>query len=124
MLIYLYTKYVEITRKGENLWNEWIGEGYSPMVFHSVVYYTVGHVSIENDVVHRGLASAVQRDGLADGLGQAYKQIHEATQNYGWAGEIDGSYDLTVCDKNGETIYGDVVDEVLPITWVEVYSIV
>lgn len=115
---------MDISRKGESLWSEWTGEGYTRRVYHSVVYYTVGHVSIDHEVVLRALASAVQRDGIADGLGQAYKQIHENTQSFGWAGEIDGSYEISVCADNGETEYGDIVDEVLPITWVEVYSIV
>jgi len=115
---------MDISRKGESLWSEWTGVGGSAkLTYACVLYYTVGHIDLENEVVRRALASAIQRDGVADGLGQAYRAINDWTMLQGWAGEVDGSYELFACDQSGETEYGEAVDEVQPITWVEVSTL-
>lgn len=111
---------MQISRKGESLWFEWIGEGFTLTSPLSVLYYTIEHVDIDHEVVRRALASAVQRDGLVDSLGQAYAILEEAHGTHGYAGELDGEMDLAVCRENGETYYGDIIEEPLPITWVEV----
>jgi len=114
---------MDINRKGESLWSEWTGAELPIKTYGSVLYYTIGHVDLENETVRRALASAIQRDGVADGLGHAYKAINDWSIFQAWAGEIDESYELFICDESGETEYGDLVDEALPITWVEVSTI-
>lgn len=111
---------MDLNRKGENLWSEWVGLGYSKKMYGSVVFYTVGHVDIEHEIVRRGLASAIQRDGIFDTLGQAYKAINDWTSAQGWAGEVDEDPELSICSSEGETRNGDYVDNVFNITWVEV----
>lgn len=108
------------SRVGELLWKEWTGEGFNPHFKESVVFFTDEHVDLENEVVRRALASALQRDGVSISLGDGFKSIEAAKTTFGYAGEVDQDVDLSVCDENGETPYGDVVDDVFPITWVEV----
>lgn len=114
---------MDVSRKGENLWSEWTGVGVSARTYSCVLYYTVGHVDIDHEVVRRALASAIQRDGVVDGLGRAYGSINDGSVLQGWAGELDSSYELYMCDQSGETEYGEEVDEVLPVTWVEVSTL-
>lgn len=109
------------SRKGECLWQEWTGEGYEPSLQgSSVVFFTNEHVDVEHDVVRRALASALQREGVADSLGDGYRLIEEGAVLCGNAGEVDGSHELHVCDEDGETLYGDYVDNLIEVTWVEV----
>lgn len=108
------------SRKGELLWKEWTGEGYEPFLDNSVVFFTDEHVDVENELIRRALASALQRDGISVSLGDGFKAIDNATISHGNAGEVDGDLDLTVCDEEGETREGDLVDEIFEITWVEV----
>jgi len=108
------------SRAGECLWSEWTGEGYEPTVPDALVFFTDEHVDIEHEVVRRALASALQRDGSAISLGHGFGAIDSSTTSQGYAGEIDGDTDLTVCDENGETPYGDYVDDIVSITWVEI----
>lgn len=111
---------MDFSRRGENLWTEWSGIGYTPLSDDTLIFFTETHVDLKNEVVLRALASAIQRDGIADGLGDAFKAIQDWTVRYGYAGDVDEDADATVCDEAGETFYGDIVDSVLPITWVEV----
>ena len=106
-------------RKGESLWSEWAGTGYQPQGIDTVIYVTEAHVDISNEVVLRALASAVQRDGIADTLADAFKVIKPFSALLGYSGEVDG-LELSVCDETGETYYGDVVADIIPTTWVEV----
>ncbi len=108
------------SRAGECLWYEWTGHGYEPTRTHSVLFFTHEHVDVEHEVVRRALASALQRDGTAVSLGYGYRAIDSSTTVQGYAGNVDGDHDLTVCDAAGETFHGDQVDEPLPVTWVEV----
>lgn len=103
-------------RTGECLWSEWTGFGVPAGA--STVFYTHEHVDVENDVVRRALASALQRDGSAVSLGDGFRAVESAQVVCGYAGFVDGEIDLSVCDEFGETREGDEVDEVLPITWV------
>jgi hypothetical protein len=105
--------------RGELLWSEWQGEGYQPSLAGSLVYSTTGHVSLADDVVSKALASAVQRDGVADSVGRAFIAIQPFSAVCGYSGEVDG-LEIHACSDAGETYYGDVVDEVVPTTWVEV----
>lgn len=114
---------MRISRKGESLWHEWAGEGYYLSSPFSVAFYTIEHVDLDLDIVRRALASAIQRDGLVDSLGQAFALIEKSTISQGYAGELDGDLDLTFCDADGETYYGDHVAMPDPITWVEVHNV-
>ena len=57
------------SRVGELLWKEWTGEGYEPLHEYSVTFFTEDHIDLENDLIRRALASALQRDGVSVSLG-------------------------------------------------------
>jgi hypothetical protein len=109
-------------RKGENLWSEWSGAEFQASSSSVIIYTTEAHVDINNEVVLRALASAVQRDGIADSLADAFKAIKPFSSLLGYSGEVAG-LELTVCDEHGETYYGDFVDDIIPTTWVEVENL-
>jgi hypothetical protein len=110
------------SRKGECLWTEWYGDGYSPCSTSTttIVFYTEDHVDLENELVKRALASAIQRDGIVDSLGDAFKRIDGVQPHCGYVGNVDGSREKTVCDSSGETELGDIVDAVHKAMWVEI----
>lgn len=110
------------SRVGELLWKEWTGEGYEPLHEYSVTFFTEDHIDLENDLIRRALASALQRDGVAVTLGKGFQYLEASITNYGYTGEVDGDTELTACDEYGETREGDLVDNVTPITWVEVIA--
>ena len=107
---------------GELLWKEWTGEGYEPLHEYSVTFFTEDHIDLENDLIRRAVASALQRDGVAVTLGKGFQYLESSLANYGYAGEVDGDNELTACDEEGETREGNVVDSITPITWVEVIA--
>ena len=107
------------SRAGETLWYEWTGDGLD-VDSDALVFFTVGHVDIEHEVVRRALASALQRDGSAVSLGDGYGRLDGATSRHGYAGFVDGSIDFSACDEDGETREGDAVDEISAVTWVQV----
>jgi len=107
-------------RPGEGLWMEWPGEGYESNRLSSLVFYTEEHVDVNHDVVKKALASALQRDGSVDSLGDAYRSIERGQITLAYAGSVGGELYLTICDDTGETNYGDQVDQIIPITLVEV----
>ena len=41
------------TRPGEELWCEWAGSGYSKNNSEAIVYYTLDHVDMDNELVSR-----------------------------------------------------------------------
>jgi hypothetical protein len=106
-------------RHGEHLWHFWEGEGYFSDAYSTLIYYTEGTVDIDNEVVKRALASTLQRDGLADSLSDGFKMLEGSTSRGGFAGFISGESEHTVCDEGGLTEYGDTVDKILEITWIE-----
>lgn len=108
------------SRTGELLWKEWTGSGYEQLNDSSVVFFTEEHVDLENELIRRALASALQRDGISVSLGNGFQSLDGAHIVYGYAGEVDGDMDFTACEEDGETREGDIVDITLPITWVEV----
>lgn len=108
------------SRIGESLWLEWSGEDYELFSSSSLVFYTEDHVDLDNDVVRRALASALQRDGVAISLGDGYKLAESATASQGFAGTVDESIELYICDEYGEIRDGDTVDSIEKITWVEI----
>jgi hypothetical protein len=111
------------SRVGEALWSEWFGNGYQKSDPNSVVFYTEGHIDIHNEIVRRALASAIQRDGISDSLGEAFRLLDgTVTVVIGNAGFVDGEYELTQCEEDGMTPHEDIAESVIPITWVEVYD--
>ena len=106
-------------RVGENLWSEWDGEGYKNFLENGVTYYTFEHVDLENDLVRRGLASALQRDGVAYSLADAFSILEAMAISHGWVGEVEGEQCFTICDETGETFLGDLVLEPLEVTLIE-----
>ena len=108
------------SRAGEVLWNEWTGDGYKTVKPTStVLFYTEEHVDLENEIIRRALASSLQRSGTVVTLGDGYSSVESGNVLHGYAGYVDDSVDLYFCDEHGETEYGDLVDSILPITWVE-----
>jgi hypothetical protein len=107
------------SRIGESLWLEWTGDSFGELSDLSTAYFTETYVDLENDVVKRALASALQRDGIAVTLGEGYRLAETAVITYGYAGYIDDSIDLTLCDEDGITSDGDTTDEILEITLAE-----
>ncbi len=107
-------------RHGEQLWLEWDGSGLEDE--DCLPYYTVEHVALSEEVVRRALASTLQRDGVADSLADGFKLLDGVEIQHLWAGVLDAENDLTICDEDGETFYGDVVDVAFPITVVQICS--
>jgi hypothetical protein len=110
------------SRIGECLWSEWTGYAYSPSTNSDLIFYTEGHVDLENDIVRRALASSLQRDGSAISLGDGYRLVESSVVTHGYAGEVDGDRDYTMCDETGETPDGDYVDDLIDVTWVEFFE--
>lgn len=108
------------SRIGETLWSEWDGNDYDFYPLFDTVFYTETHVDIDNEIVRRALASTIQRDGHTDSLSQAFKVLDSCSVEHGHAGILDGDTVLTSCDVNGMTKYEDIVEKVVPITWVSV----
>jgi hypothetical protein len=104
-------------RTGECLWSEWVGSGFTSDSSEPV-FFTHSHIDIENEIVSRALASALQRDGSAVTLGDGFQLVNKAKVVHGYAGIVDADTDFSACDEHGETREGDEVDEVLEVTWV------
>jgi hypothetical protein len=112
------------SRIGECLWSAWEGEGYSSGFNSSIVYYTEGHVDLEEDVVKKALASSIQRDGIVYSLFEAFNLVDAGIKSQGWAGSFPGEIYQEVCDDSGMTYSGSVIEQIVPITFVEVSTYV
>ena len=110
------------SRIGEALWSEWTGECYSSLGFPNLIFFTEDHVDVHHELIRRALASAIQRDGSADSLGDSFKLLETSRVKLGYAGSIDGDPEYTECDADGVTSLGDEVEKALPVTWVEIYE--
>lgn len=111
------------SRAGDWLWEEWTGEEYGSFSDGSdLVYFTQGHVDVNNDIVMRALASALQRDGVCHSLSEGYLLARESEIVQGWAGILPDEMDFIVCNEDCETPYGDIVPKAIPCTWVELPS--
>ena len=108
------------SRIGESLWDEWYGEDFNFFSQDLSTFFTIGHIDLENDIVKRALASALQRDGVAVSLGEGYRLLDEATPMLGYAGTVDSDNEMTICAQDGTTRDGDIVDEVFEVTCVEI----
>lgn len=102
-------------RIGDDLWEEWQGLGFEE---EGTVYYTKDHTNIKNELVKKALASAVQKDGVAVSLGEAYKMLENSKAVWGWAGYLEGEKELYLCGENEKTVYDDAVTDVIKITWI------
>lgn len=107
------------SRIGESLWLEWTGDSFGELSDSSTAYYTLTHIDIEHDVVKRALASALQRDGIAVTLGEGYRLAESADITFTYAGYVDDSLDLSLCDDDGMTYNGDTTDDLFEITLAE-----
>lgn len=107
------------TRVGQELWLEWHG-CWSQEGEDEILYYTIDHVDIENELVKRALASVLQRDGIYDSLGDAFKAIDKGQVSLEWVGNLLDNFELEICDSMGETEYGDVLENIQEATFVKV----
>ena len=107
-------------RHGEHLWQSWDGDGYTPSQDFDLIYFTLGSVDVEHELVRRALASTLQRDGIVDSLSDGFKILENSKVDEGFAGILEGELEYTACDEDGETEYGDFVEEIFAITWVEI----
>lgn len=105
-------------RHGEHLWQSWEGEGYFFESNFEIIYFTLGEVDYDNDLVRRALASSLQRDGVVDSLSDGFKIIEDSVPSLGFVGFLPGETEYVVCDSDGETEYGDTVVEVINATWI------
>lgn len=106
-------------RHGEHLWYWWDGEGFFSDTHSDKIYFTLGHVDFDADVVVRALASTLQRDGVVDSLAEGFKVLEGSSLQQGYVGLLSGEGIYQVCDKDGETEYGDTVEETFEATWIE-----
>jgi hypothetical protein len=102
---------VKDRRPGESLWLEWDDED-------QLVYYTLGHVSLQEDVIRRALASVLQRDGIVDSLGEGFRAVEGARVEKGYFGPLPDDEFYLRCDADGETYQDGMVEEVFPATFV------
>ena len=109
-------------RLGEGLWSEWSGDGFPYENPDDLVYVTEGRLDHDSEIARRALAYALQRDGVIETLGEAYKAVETGIWTEGFAGQLDEDDELTVCDPAGETISGENVHSAFEMTWVEVPS--
>ncbi len=107
-------------RVGETLWSEWDGMLYETTKKEPIIYYTYDHIDIENDIVKRALASAIQRDGIADSLKDAFDMIDRCLVIYAYSGYDEDEISPVVCDEQGETYYGDVIIDPKETTFIEI----
>jgi len=110
------------SRIGESLWFSWEGDGYHPSSDEAMVYYTEGHVDLDNDIVKKALASSLQRDGLVHSLNLGFSAVEAADFSYLYIGILDSEMFPSICKESGETEYGDLLDSVVEATLVEVIT--
>lgn len=109
------------SRIGDNLWSEWDGSDYPVQTGdHPFVYYTRGWASLDHHTTLRSLATTMQRDGVVDNIGVAYRLLEDAHSEQGWAVHYGGEYELMYCEDDPEDYEGDDFDEPVEITWVEI----
>lgn len=106
------------SRVGESLWEEWEGLGYETLE-DKKIFYTIDHVSLDNEIVRRALASTLQRDGIADSLGDGFKLLEKSVVSHNWAGFMEEDNEINLCDDSGYTLYGDFIEDINPVTIVE-----
>lgn len=109
------------SRLGDNLWQEWTGDGYEPSDPDAVVYYIMDFIEPSNEYAERALVSRIQRDGVVDSVRDGFNLLESMEHSHGYVTTPTGERDMVVCELDGSTAFGESVEAVLPITWVEVY---
>jgi len=112
------------SRIGECLWSIWEGMGYESRLSDSIIYYTEDHVDLEQEVVRKALASSIQRDGIVYSLAQAYGAIDAGVVSREWVGVANGEMYEETCFEDGSTLSGITMNDVVPVTFVEVPELV
>lgn len=112
------------SRIGESLWSIWEGEGYSEAFPDSIVYVTGTHLDLEHEIVRKALASSIQRDGIVYSLSQAFQAIDAGVVSHGWVGTFSDELYQSICDESGLTLDEVQLDNVTPVTFVEVRDLV
>lgn len=102
----------------QDYWQEWGGEPAAPDGF--AWFYAQTHVDPYHPPVYRNLARVLQLSGIPSSLQEAYRMIDEAIVFETHAGHVDESPDLSRCDGYGYTESGDLVDDVIEVTIVEI----
>lgn len=104
-------------RKGQEQWIEWEGEGYEPDSPDNLIYFTLGYVDKNSQLIDEHVAGALRRDGVADGWGDAFKMAENVTILNGYVAEVeDGEY-LFWNDIEDEPVDGLLYE---PATFVEI----
>jgi hypothetical protein len=98
---------------------EW--DGADCPIPHRIVFYTEEFVDLEEEIVLGGLLSSIQRSGIVDSISDARRAIDHTTIYKGYFGIIDGEEELNVCDHEGWTSRGEMVEVVRVATWVGLY---
>jgi ABC-type transport system substrate-binding protein len=111
---------MKFSRLGEGLWSEWDGQDYPASSNDSIIYYTLGHPDTDHEVVRRALASAIQRDGTADTLGQAFQAIENSVITQGRAAHIDGEPDWSFFDPDTSMYFEEDLTDLTDVTVVEI----
>ena len=95
---------------GQALWLPWDVED------ETTSFYTFGHVNLDLDIIRLSLAKAIQQEGVASSLGDAFRLLDQesTTTEHLFVGHIGGSYDLTLCDTSGDTDSQGHIDEEEP----------
>lgn len=107
------------TRPGELLWLEWPGDPVGDAPDGAYLLYTEGHVDVENEVVLRALASALQREGIVSSLYEGFNAAAGAVVSFGWSGYLSDDPVPVECDESGTVYGGEEVDPPpTPSTWV------
>jgi ABC-type transport system substrate-binding protein len=110
------------SRIGESLWFIWDSPG--SLENDYIVFYTEDHVDVDNELVRRALASAIQREGISSSLGDGFFMVDRGELWHGYCGTIDQDsleY-LYECDADGNTDDGESLSNVVPITWVRIFD--
>lgn len=110
------------SRIGESLWFIW-DSVHNPYGDYPI-FYTEDHVDVDNEVVRRALASAIQREGIVSSLSEGFFMIDHGDTWQGYSGsvEVGNSEELHVCDIEGTTDDGESLNEVVPTTWVRIFD--
>ena len=109
------------SRIGESLWFIWDGINHPDTSSDSLILYTEEHIDIDEDVVRRALASTLQREGIVSSLGHGFSLIDGATNGHSYI-SFSAEYQ-SFCDKDGLTESGESLDQIIPVTWVEIIEI-
>lgn len=80
---------------------------------HVVCYARDGHVTGSADL----LAETLRMDGVTRSTYPAIVLAEDALLELGWYGYVDGEGDEILCDSNGETNDGELVDEPRPCVY-------